>query len=47
MTEPWIRGCVVANLFSVFGGQLRRRRNIRDMRKTLERIKDVVESPGG
>ena len=24
-------------LFSMFGGQLRRRRNIRDMRKTLER----------
>lgn len=38
---------VVANLFSVFGGQLRRRRNLRDMRKTLERIKDVVESPDG
>ena len=33
-------------LFSVFGGQLRRRRNIRDMRKTLERIKAVVEEPG-
>lgn len=32
-------------LFSVFGGQLRRRRNIRDMRKTLERIKAVVEEP--
>lgn len=30
-------------VFSVFGGQLRRRRNIRDMRKTLERIKAVVE----
>ena len=30
-------------LFSVLGGQLRRRRNIRDMRKTLERIKTVVE----
>ncbi len=30
-------------LFSLFGGQLRRRRNIRDMRKTLERIKAVVE----
>jgi hypothetical protein len=34
-------------LFSVFGGQLRRRRNIRDMRKTLERIKAVVEAPDG
>lgn len=31
-------------LYSVFGGQLRRRRNLRDMRKTLERIKAVVES---
>jgi Polyketide cyclase / dehydrase and lipid transport len=30
-------------LYSVFGGQLRRRRNIRDMRTTLERIKAVVE----
>jgi hypothetical protein len=25
-------------------GYLRRRRNLRDMQKTLERIKDVVES---
>jgi polyketide cyclase/dehydrase/lipid transport protein len=32
-------------LFAMFGGQLRTRRNIRDMRKTLERIKDVVEAP--
>jgi hypothetical protein len=31
-------------LFGLFGGQLRRRRNIRDMRKTLERIKAVVEA---
>jgi hypothetical protein len=31
--------------FSVLGGQLRRRRNVRDMRKTLERIKAVVEAP--
>src|SRR5215213_7351172 len=31
-------------LYSVLGGQLRRRRNIRDMRKTLERIKAVVEA---
>jgi hypothetical protein len=30
-------------MFGLFGGQLRRRRNIRDMRKTLERIKAVVE----
>jgi hypothetical protein len=31
-------------LFGLFGGQLRRRRNVRDMRKTLERIKAVVEA---
>ena len=30
-------------LFGLLGGQLRRRRNVRDMRKTLERIKAVVE----
>src|ERR1700754_546964 len=29
----------VTKLFSMFGGQLRTRRNLRDMRKTLERIK--------
>jgi hypothetical protein len=34
---------VPMKLFSVLGGQLRRRRNIRDMRKTLERVKAVVE----
>lgn len=32
--------------FAVLGGQLRRRRNLRDMRTTLERIKAVVEGPG-
>jgi hypothetical protein len=32
-------------VYSLLGGQLRRRRNIRDMRKTLERIKAVVEAP--
>lgn len=30
-------------VYSVLGGQLRRRRNLRDMRKTLERIKAVAE----
>lgn len=30
--------------YYAFGGFLRQRRNIRDMRKTLERIKDVVEA---
>jgi hypothetical protein len=33
------------NVFGMFGGQLRVRRNIRDMRKTLERIEAVVETP--
>jgi hypothetical protein len=28
----------------MFGGLLRQRRNIRDMTKTLNRIKDVVEA---
>jgi Polyketide cyclase / dehydrase and lipid transport len=32
------------NVYMVFGGFLRRRRNIRDMTKTLQRIKDVVET---
>ncbi len=31
-------------ILGLFGGQLRRRRNLRDMRKTLERIKVVVEA---
>src|ERR1700712_1077465 len=35
---------VFTTLFGLFGGQLRKRRNVRDMRKTLERIKVVVES---
>ena len=34
---------LLMSLYSVLGGQLRRRRNIRDMRRTLERIKAVVE----
>jgi hypothetical protein len=33
----------LTTLFSVFGGQLRTRRNKRDMRTTLERIKALVE----
>ena len=32
------------SLYAVLGGQLRRRRNLRDMRKTLERIAAVTES---
>ena len=35
---------VFTTLFGLLGGQLRRRRNVRDMRKTLERIKAVVEA---
>ena len=34
------------SLYSVLGGQLRRRRNLRDMRKTLERIKAIAEGGG-
>lgn len=32
------------SLFGLLGGQLRTRRNVRDMRTTLERIKAVVET---
>lgn len=32
------------NVYLVLGGFLRKRRNIRDMTKTLHRIKDVVEA---
>ncbi|MDO3636186.1 SRPBCC family protein [Mycolicibacterium arseniciresistens] len=38
---------LLATVFGIFGGQLRTRRNKRDMRKTLERIKAVVEEPVG
>jgi hypothetical protein len=34
----------VLRVYTATLGPLRRRRNIRDMRKTLERIKDVVET---
>ena len=36
---------VFTKIFGLLGGQLRTRRNRRDMRKTLERIKAVVEAP--
>jgi hypothetical protein len=36
-----------SKLFGLLGGQLRQRRNVRDMRTTLERIKAVVEAPEG
>ncbi|MDX1891820.1 SRPBCC family protein [Mycolicibacterium sp. 050158] len=35
---------LMTTVFGLFGGQLRKRRNVRDMRKTLERIKAVVEA---
>jgi hypothetical protein len=38
---------LLTKIFGIFGGQLRTRRNRRDMRKTLERIKAVVEAPPG
>ena len=38
---------LLTKIFGLFGGQLRTRRNRRDMRKTLERIKAVVEAPPG
>jgi len=37
-STPWLP------FYWVLGGFLRRRRNIRDMTKTLQRIKDVVEA---
>jgi len=37
---------MLMSLYSVLGGQLRRRGNLRGMRKTLECIKAVVEGPG-
>jgi hypothetical protein len=41
----WMTEGLFTSLFGLLGGQLRVRRNIRDMRKTLERIKAVVEGP--
>lgn len=46
VTESFhLESSALMSLYSVLGGQLRRRRNLRDMRKTLERIKAVVETP--
>jgi hypothetical protein len=46
VTESFRLNDTPANrLFWLAAGYLRKRRNIRDMRKTLERIKDVVEKP--
>ena len=47
VTESFrMNGGLLIKVFGVLGGQLRTRRNRRDMRKTLERIKAVVEEPG-
>jgi len=46
VTESFrLNDSALMRVFAVAGGQLRRRRNIRDMRKTLERIRAVVEGP--
>jgi hypothetical protein len=46
VTESFrLNDSALTKMYSVFGGQLRRRRNLRDMRKTLERVKAVVEAP--
>ena len=37
----------LTKVFWLLGGFLRERRNVRDMRTTLERIKKVVEDPAG
>ena len=45
VTESFrLRMSPVLRVYTATLGPLRRRRNIRDMRKTLERIKDVVET---
>ena len=40
----WMTPGLLDTVFGIFGGQLRTRRNIRDMRTTLNRIKAEVES---
>ena len=48
MTESFrMPDSLFAKLFGLFGGQLRQRRNVRDMRTTLGLIKSVVEAPEG
>jgi Polyketide cyclase / dehydrase and lipid transport len=45
VTESFrMNGGLSTKVFEVFGGFLRKRRNIRDMTKTLNRIKAVVET---
>ena len=45
VTESFrMTGGLTTIVFGLFGGQLRKRRNIRDMTTTLERIKEVIEA---
>jgi hypothetical protein len=45
VTESFrLRGSALLRIYWALGGWLRGRRNMRDMRKTLERIKEVVEA---
>lgn len=45
VTESFhVNASPLMSVYAVLGGQLRRRRNLRDMRKTLERIKAAVET---
>lgn len=37
---------LLSTVFGIFGGQLRTRRNKRDMTTTLNRVKEVVEAGG-
>ena len=43
----WMPESTFTKLFGWFGGQLRTRRNIRDMTKTLNKIKAEIESAYG
>lgn len=45
MTESFrLNPSPLLGVYWLFGGFLRKRRNVRDMTKTLQRIKAVVES---
>ena len=45
MTESFrLADAAALRVYAALLGPLRRRRNVRDMRKTLERIKAVVET---
>jgi hypothetical protein len=47
VTESFrLNNSALSRVFWMFAGYLRGRRNVRDMRTTLERIKKVVEAEG-